>query len=319
MDVISMHQYGFTNAVASLGTSFCEEHARLLKRYTNNVVICYDGDEAGRNALKKAAAILLDNGISARAAVLKGGKDPDEILKNNGEEYFENILKEAKPYVEYMLDIEKEKHDLMTVSGKAEYASAVSEYLSLVSGEVERELYIKKISDDIGISGDVVRSEYNKKFKTRQREEKHKEEVKEKYRSSKTTDLEKLKDALKNCEGELINILINDRVCFNKLKDKLEDDFFTVSAYSSCFRLLKELNDTAGFNINMIIDRLADDEKPVLIKSKFKEMRYDSAEDAAKEILRRISLLKNQIGVADSDSAQSLDEQIKKLRAKTKK
>ena len=319
MDVISMHQYGFTNAVASLGTSFCDEHAQLLKRYTKNVVICYDSDEAGRNALKKAAQILIGRGISAKAAVLKGGKDPDEILKKYGAEYFEKLLDSAKPFTEYMLELEKNKHDTETLSGKAEYAEAAAEYLYYASGEVERELYIKKISEDIGVDSSVIRREYEKKFKGRQRAEKSKEELKEKYRSSGESDVDKYKNALKKCEGELINLMIDDNACFKKLKERLSDDFFTVPAYTHAFALIKELKEQSGFSVNMLIDRLDEEERGVLISSKFNEMKYDSAVGAVEVLLKGISQLKSRIAVADSDSAQSLDEQIKKMREQRKK
>ena len=318
MDVISMHQFGFTNAVASLGTSFCEDHARLLKRYTDKVVVCYDSDAAGTAALKKASEILINNGIKANVAVIKGGKDPDEVLQKHGADYFEKFLKEAKPYVEHMLDKEKENRDLSSIAEKAEYSALAAEYLAFASSEVERELYIKKISEELGINAEVLRLEYKKRFNSKRRDERRKEEMKEKYRSSKESDADKLRNALKNCESELINIILSDTACFNKLKETLPDDYFTVPAYQRTFSLLKELKESGGFDINMLLDRLSEEDKGILIRSKFKETKYDSAAAAANEIIKRITILKTRIGVLDSDSAESLDEQIKKLRQKRK-
>ena len=164
MDVIALYQYGFNSAVASLGTSFCEEHARLLKRYTKKVIICYDSDEAGQKALHKAAEFLISENIAVNIAILKGGKDPDEILKKYGEEYFANILKNAVPYMEFLLSKERESIDMDGMEGKIAYARTATNHLSKIIDPLERELYIKKLSKELDINEDLIRNEYKKQL-----------------------------------------------------------------------------------------------------------------------------------------------------------
>ncbi len=319
MDVIAMHQYGFTNAVASLGTSFCEEHAQLLKRYTKNVIICYDSDNAGRNALKKAAEILLDAGITAKAAILTGGKDPDEILKKCGTDYFDKILKTAKPYNEYIVDGEKEKWDLSTMEGKINYASAATTYLSFASSDIERELYIKKISEEFGIAPELLRNQYTKKHNNEIKATAKKEELKEKRKTASVPDGDKLVASLRRCQSEILNILLNDNGCFSKFSSKFGPEYFdsetTAKIYSEALKLKNEDN----FNLNILMDRLSGEEKSELAMLRLKETMYDSASAALSELISRAELLKNRVNINKSDNLSDLNEQIIKLRQKRNK
>lgn len=105
MDVISMHQAGFDNAVASLGTAFTPEHAKLIKKYTNGVWLAYDSDEAGVIATQKNIKILREAGVQARVIDMKPYKDPDEFIKNLGPEEFNNRILNAKDSVEFEIDV----------------------------------------------------------------------------------------------------------------------------------------------------------------------------------------------------------------------
>ncbi len=319
MDVIAMHQYGFTNAVASLGTSFCEEHAQLLKRYTKNVIICYDSDNAGRNALKKAAQILINNGIAVKAAILSGGKDPDEILKKYGSDYFENILKNALPYIEYLLAEEKENWDLTTIEGKNNYSSRATAHLEFASSAIERDLYIQKISEELNVSPELLRNEFKKLKVREQKETEKKESTKEKYRLASIPEEEKLSSALKRCEGELINIALNDNNCFNKLKNAFLSGFFTTEIYKEIFSEAIKLKDTDSYNINVLMDKLSKEAKSELAMLKLKDTKYESYSDAVAELAKRAELIKNQINISKSDNLEDLNEQIIKLRQKRNK
>ena len=319
MDVISMHQHGFTNAVASLGTAFCEEHAALLKRYTKNVVICYDNDKAGISALDKAARILLNMDISVKCVVLSGGKDPDEILNKCGDEYFENLLNKALPFVEYLLELEKDNWDLTTMDGKIKYSARATEHLSLARSPVERELYIQKISEELNISPELLKSEYRKKATDEQREAVKKEAVKERIRISSVSDEDKLKISLKNCEGEILNIVLNDSGIFSKLKDFLSDGFFRTDIYRKIFLSAIEMKDNDTYSFGGLVDKLPPDERAEVAGLKMKDVKYSSSEEAVRELIKRASILKNQIDISESDSLSELNEQIALLRKKRNK
>lgn len=317
MDVIALHKYGFNNAVASLGTAFCEEHAKLIKRYAKKVVICYDNDTAGQNATNKAADYLISEGIFVNVAILKGGKDPDEILKKSGEEYFSNIIKNAPTYMEYLLNKEILNHDLNTMEGKISYARSATNHLTKVIDPLERELYIKRISRELDISEELIYGELKKISSFTKRNEEKKQEIKENIKRQKETSVDKINNNLDVCEGELINILINNITWFKRLRNHLGDNYFSFEIYNKIFSTLSSLmEERGGYDINMIVDRLSEKEKGKIIRFKMKELNYDVNEKNISELLKRIEYLKNQQNVANADSMEDLNAQLMKLRNK---
>ena len=123
MDAIALHQYGFDCAVASLGTSLTEEHANILAKYTNQVILTYDGDEAGQNATRRAIPMLEKTGIQVRVLRMQGAKDPDEFLKKYGAQRFEVLLDSCQNQAEYRLDSLRRKFDLTLDEQRVEFLS----------------------------------------------------------------------------------------------------------------------------------------------------------------------------------------------------
>ncbi len=175
MDVISLHQAGFTNAVAGLGTALTEEQALLLSRYADEISICYDADEAGRKAAEKAVRIFSSTNVKVKVLRLTGGKDPDEILKKHGPEKMRAILAGALNDTEFRLEQTKEGLDLSTADGKLSYANAAVQVLSLIANPIERELYASRVADETGVRKEAiaaqiaVKQKENRRTKERQR------------------------------------------------------------------------------------------------------------------------------------------------------
>ncbi len=317
MDVIALHKYGFNNAVASLGTAFCEDHAKLIKRYAKKVVICYDNDTAGQSATNKAADYLIAEGVSVNVAILKGGKDPDEILKKSGEEFFGNLVKNAPTYMEYLLNKEIQNHDLNTMEGKISYARSATNHLTKVIDPLERELYIKKISRELDISEELIYGEIKKISNFTKRNEEKTKEVKENIKRQKETSIDKINYNLDVCEGELINILINNITWYKRLKNHLGDNFFSFELYNKILTVLSSLiEEKGGYDINMIVDRLSEKEKGKIISFKMKGLNYEVNEKSISELLKRITYLKNQQNVANADSLEDLNAKLMSLRDK---
>lgn len=176
MDAIALHQYGFDCAVASLGTSLTEEHASLLSRYTDQVVLIYDGDEAGQNATKRALPMLEKTGLQVRILRMQGAKDPDEFLHKFGADRFQHLLNQSENRMEYQLLSLKRKYDLKADDQKVEFLKAAAEMLAGIGSSVEREVYGTRAAEAAGITYEAMKLEVDKAYRRRLAREKKKQE-----------------------------------------------------------------------------------------------------------------------------------------------
>ena len=176
MDAIALHQYGFDCAVASLGTSLTEEHAVLLSRYTENVILIYDGDEAGQRAAQRAIPMLEKAGLSIKVLQLQGAKDPDEYLKKFGADKFQLLLNDSSNRVEYQLNAIRKKYDLGLDDQRVKFIAEAAEFISTLGNAVQREIYGTRAAEAAGISFEAMKIEVNKAYKRRIAREKKKQE-----------------------------------------------------------------------------------------------------------------------------------------------
>jgi len=176
MDAIALHQYGFDCAVASLGTSLTEEHAVLLSRYTEQVVLIYDGDEAGQNATKRAIPMLEKAGLQVKVLQMRDAKDPDEFLKKFGADRFKLLLEESSNRVEYQLRAIQKKYDLNVDEDRVKFIGEAAELVSSLGNAVQREIYGGRVAEAGKISPEAMKIEVNKAYKRRQYREKRKQE-----------------------------------------------------------------------------------------------------------------------------------------------
>lgn len=178
MDAVALHQYGFDCAVASLGTSLTEEHAALLSRYTDQVVLIYDGDQAGQNAAQRAIPILEKTGLQVKVLRMRDAKDPDEFLKKFGADKFKVLLEDASNRVEYQLNAIRRKYDISEDDQRVKYIEECAQLLSTLSSSVQREVYGNRVAEAGGISFDAMKLEINKAYKRRiSREKKQQERI----------------------------------------------------------------------------------------------------------------------------------------------
>ncbi|MBE6983438.1 MAG: DNA primase [Ruminococcaceae bacterium] len=176
IDVITLHQYGFDCAVASLGTSLTEEHAALLGRYTEQVVLTYDGDEAGQRAAKRAIPMLEKVGIRVKVLKMRDAKDPDEFLHKFGPDAFRLLLEESANRVDYQLGAIASKYDLKDDDQKIRYVQEAAELICTLDSSVKREVYGTRVAEKAGITAEAMKLEVNKAFKRRIAIEKKKQE-----------------------------------------------------------------------------------------------------------------------------------------------
>ena len=176
IDVVALHQYGFDSAVASLGTSLTEEQATLLSKYTDQVVLIYDGDNAGQNATRRAIPILEKAGIQVKVLQLRDAKDPDEFLKKFGADRFKILLEESSNRVEYQLNAILKKYDLRDDDQKVKYLQESAELICTLSSSVQREVYSGRVAETAKISMEAMKLEVGRAFKRRIAREKKKQE-----------------------------------------------------------------------------------------------------------------------------------------------
>ena len=176
MDAVTLHQYGFDCAVASLGTSLTEDHAAVLSKYTDRVVLIYDGDEAGQAATRRAIPMLEKTGVQVKVLKMRGAKDPDEFLKKFGADRFKLLLEESENPVEYQLQAIGRKFDLKDDEQRVAYLKAAADYLSTLPNAVQREVYGTRAAEAAGVTYDALKLEMDKAYKRRLHREKKQQE-----------------------------------------------------------------------------------------------------------------------------------------------
>ena len=178
IDVVSLHQFGFDNAVASLGTSLTEEQVTLLSRYTEEVVLTYDGDEAGQRAAKRAIPMLEKAGIKVRVLQVSDAKDPDEYLQKFGAAKFRMLLEGSSNRVEYQLGAIAQKYDLRQDDQRVTYIHEAAELIATLGSAVQREIYGARVAETGKITPESMKLEIGKAYKRMQaRKRKQQEKV----------------------------------------------------------------------------------------------------------------------------------------------
>ena len=171
MDVIAMHQAGFTNTVAALGTSFPEEQMQLIARYADRINLIFDADGAGQKATRRAIDNLRKTGLDVRVVTIPNGKDPDEFIKNNGAAAFKLLLDRAANAVEHRLLEIGRAHNLQTSEGKLAYYSEAAKLLAALDSPVERDLYAGRLSEILSVSKEAILQEIDSVRRKKQRQE----------------------------------------------------------------------------------------------------------------------------------------------------
>lgn len=232
MDVIALHQAGFTNAIACLGTAFTSEQANLLSRYAEEIIICYDNDGAGREATQRALAVLGKTGLKLRIVTMSGGKDADEIIRTHGKERFAELLGMAANKTEYRLLQERNKYNLNTDDGKLRFLTAAAQILAECSA-IECDIYATRLSNELGVSAESINAQI-RSVKTRQRRSdeskrlKESEALIERSFADKNNPQRAANIRAAKAEETLIASLMRNPDFYPKLKDKFSaDDFVT--------------------------------------------------------------------------------------------
>ena len=176
IDVVALHQYGFDNAIASLGTSLTEEQATLISRYAEQVILVYDGDNAGQDATRRAIPILEKAGLQVKVLQIRDAKDPDEFLKKFGADRFKLLLEESANRIEYQLKAILKKYDLREDDQKVKFLQECADLICTLGSAVKREVYGARVAETAGISPEAMKLEIDRAVKRRLSREKRQQE-----------------------------------------------------------------------------------------------------------------------------------------------
>ena len=305
MDVIAMHQAGFTNAVASLGTAFTTQHAALLKRYTDKVVLTYDSDGAGTKAALRAIPILRDVGMSIRVLNMQPHKDPDEFIKNMGAEAFRERIEQARNSFLFEIDVLKRNYEMDDPEQKTEFYNQVAKKLCEFPEALERENYLEAVSREFFINYEDLKRLVNRMGARLGPVAPREEE--ENTAGKKKKDRE---DGRNQSQRLLLTWLIENPFLFDKIEGIITPDDFIEDLYHQVAKMVFDGHAAGNLNPAEILNHFINDEEQyrvvaeqkkafseTIMKVKKNSLDYASRNAAGIEELQRI--IKEQAALKD--------------------
>ena len=285
MDVLSLHQAGFTNAVASLGTALTPGHASLIKRYVKEVYLTYDSDEAGTKAALRAIPILKDVGITAKIIRMEPYKDPDEFIKNLGAEAFEERIGRARNGFMFSLEVLERDYDMHSPEGKTDFMREVARRLGEFEEEIERNNYIEAVAQAYHVGYEELRKLVVKTAVQ--------QGLAKPVSRPKQTRKEKKEDGNITSQKVLLTWLIEDENIFSQICKYISPEDFTGDIYRTVASILYEQYEKQQVNPAQIMNHFTDEEEhrevASLFHTKIKELTtLGEQEKALKETIIRV-------------------------------
>ncbi len=319
MDVIAMHQAGFTQAVASLGTSLTSDQCRLAAAYTDEAVLAYDSDEAGQKATRRAIGLLDEAGIRSRVLSITGAKDPDEFIKKYGGARFKQLIEGSAGAVEYELDKIGAKYETDTPEGKIMALKEAVNLLAEMKNPLEREIWAAKLAEDYGTAKEGILAQVTAKLRRRAKAENFRSVAAPAVRTAYANIIpEKLKNpAAAAAEERLLGAALRNPEAFKSLSGKISGEDFVCALYR---RIFESAADAAAAGYELSLSSFGEDfslEEQNVIARLFtaaRESHYTEADalDAA-AVMKKLREKKTDAEIADLSGAE-LSAYIEKMR-----
>ena len=319
MDVIAVNMAGFPNAVATLGTALTTEQARIMAKYTKKVILSYDSDDAGVAAAKRAIPILTDAGLEVKMLRIEGAKDPDEFIKKFGAVRFKTLLDDSRNKMDYLCDSVLRKYNILIPDEKTKAADELGDMLAEIYSDVEREIYIVRISERISVDPANMKRDVERKMRRKQKRET--EEIKRKivsdalgYGDRVNRDFVKNARAARAEEAILGILLLRPEFMTDVRKGRIElreEDFLTEFG-KRVFAAF--MNFEGHFDIGLLAETFSQDEISRIVKMQVDRNKLTKNDLAV--LQDHIRTLKSESVGTPSDDA--LDD-IKNLINKKKK
>lgn len=326
MDVIALHQAGFENAVATLGTALTQEQATIIKRYCKEVVICYDADEAGQKATSRAISILRPTGLDIKVLTVPDGKDPDEYIKSHGEQgsaRFRLLLDKCGNDVEYRLQKLRMSYNTDITEQKVAFLTQAAKLIAELDNSIEQDIYVSKLSEELNVEKNAIHQQIGK-YRRRNAVEASKKEQRniqnvmsarnDKINSEKFYNLRAA-----NAEEALIALMIFNPDIANTICSKTLSEKFVTSFNRKIFDVLKKrILEGKDISATDISGEFSNDEMSRISKILATHPREFNPVQAAEEYLLVLDeeshkMTPEQIAQADT---QTLMEQLQKMKEK---
>lgn len=321
VDVISLHQAGFDNATASLGTAFTVEQARLIKRYKDKVILCYDSDEAGQKAINAAGKILMDEGITVKVMTITGAKDPDEYIVKNGPEMFQGLIDRAESFIEYKIRKTAEKYDFDDIDQKIAFVVEASQIFAEIKDPIKMEIYVNDIARKVDIKPEKFMARIESLRKTdKGREERaaYRDELKniEIRRGGKMRSHEERR--LYEAEKLFLNLICDKRI-YETVKNEILPENMTEEIHKKiCERLYALHKEGKPFEATRFISDFSNEEMGAVSEILTDDRNVDNRAEAVSlpvEIIKE-NLHKQKFSNIDKNDDDGLMEYFRQLKTK---
>ncbi|MBP3915968.1 MULTISPECIES: DNA primase [unclassified Clostridium] len=276
MDLISLHQYGITNVVASLGTALTINQARLLKRYADKVIISYDADMAGQMATLRGLEILRTAGFDVRVLNIPQGKDPDEYVRSNGKEAFLKLINSAEPLIDYRMKKAEEGIDFKNSQSLILYAKRIMEIISDLD-PMEKDVYIKKASENTGIKEQTLYDILKSKMKDNRENN---------FRNNKEEDRSKLyvEPGFLKAERAILKIMLENKEYLQYIEERISENDFILLEHKEIFTVIMLAKGENINNIDSFIESKLNNTKSIGELVKIREENIFFADDVKVQI-----------------------------------
>lgn len=285
MDLITLHQYGITNVVASLGTALTINQARLLKRYADKVVISYDADMAGQMATMRGLEILRTAGFDVRVLSIPQGKDPDEFVRSNGKEAFLKLINSAEPLIDYRLKKAEEGINFKNSQSSILYAKKVMDILSDLN-PLEKDVYIKKASENTGIKEQNLYDMLNKRINHENDGNNMNNKVED------GTELY-IEPGFLKAERSLLKLILENNEYLDFIEEKIDENDLVLSEHKLIFTIIKRVKGENKDNIISFIESQLNNAESIKEFTKIKDINLFYVEDTKRLIEDYINEITN--------------------------
>ena len=316
MDAIALHQYGFDCAVASLGTALTADGANLLSKYTDQVVLIYDGDNAGQNATQRAIPILEKAGLKVKVLQMRGAKDPDEYLKKFGADKFRLLLEESSNRIEYQLNAIRQKYDISIDDQKVQYVHDSAALIASLDSPIKREIYGKRVAEAASLSETAVAMAVEKARKIRRAKEKKAQEKIDlapaqafQRRGSSKVPYNNVKSGV--AEQSLIAMLMREAALLSQAGE-LKAEEFSVPLFGKVFTQIRE-RVSLGLEVSLAtLTDLTEDEMSHMAGIVYQQDAIN--EDAFRDCVRTVRAEYQSKQVSTEDDLMAIRQRMKERK-----